>query len=1219
MAFLRGIRLRGFKTFAQATELVFKPGVTVIIGPNGSGKSNLADAVLWALGEQSPSALRGRSMQDVIFAGSDSHGPSASAEVTLLFENSSGAFPGGFSEVEITRRLSRDGHSEYLVNGVPRRLLDVHELCAAVGLGREMHSVVSQGRVEEILSSSPSSRRALLEEAAGLTLYKKRKERALAKLERVSADLVRLSDLEREIRAMLRPLKQQVNQAEIHFQLTEQIARLETILLMQDLLKGESSLRAVEEELKRVLGEKSARETQLDSLRLEREREERSFTETLNEREARSAFLTRMESESRRLVERHEDLLRCVQRWEQEIERLQRNRNAEFDSLQRAERELRAERARAECVERRLARVQEAGHKVAAGVVGLAPELERVLAAEERQKDLILDVEARCSRERQRAELLDREHRQMSRRLLEAGERVGAARREVANLTERLAELGEQVARLEVEFQQKSIAAEEARRRFGETRTTLHETRRALRQEEEELTSLQMRLRLLKEAIQRREGLPSGAKALLETKSSAKLLIDQIEVTPGFERAVVAALGLLSQAVVVSDDAPFLLLGSVEGEIEILRLPAEAPKRGDDKQELCGDHLPAPGEEANRPLTRRSERGPWCLWDVIRCAPELKALLTQVLPRVVIVDTDVGFSAEDSELQALKAAVVTKSGEIILGPWHAARRSAPSAESLWAARRALASVEEAAAAHRERIAFLRREVAGCQKQLKDAQAAYELLEREVSQVQAEISRAQDEIRSLKRLLADAKERLGRAEVEKETLSGSLANVVTALEESRQAAQIAENESRLLRDGLRKEQEAAEAARLRMKQLERKREQAGLLEVRLREQLRAITGEILRLEKATYASRRRITVLDAHISWLQAVLPEARKLCDVLGSLTEFVSRARNTARVQFERVRSSSLAFAETLRSLTERESNLQAERSALEAEVVALQVERARLADALAITRGKLADLREKHLAPRSVSVEDAQNADSEQVKEALARAVRKRDALGPINPLADREYAELADRLEFLLEQKKDLEGSIAELRRIVRDLDNHIASVFTDFFGRARQNFQELVETLFPGGKGELRLQSADEGSVEASADGVDSGIEIIIRLPNRTPRTLLLLSGGEKALAAIAFLFALFLARPCPFYILDEVEAALDDINIGRFLSLIRRYQDRTQFLIITHQRRTMEVADTVYGVAMGQDGISRVLSRRLNRGLSPVGAAGSSVVREQARS
>jgi chromosome segregation protein len=912
---LRAIKIRGFKSFPDPVEVRLEPGVAVVVGPNGSGKSNIADAIVWAAGSLAPSALRAEKPEDVLFAGAAGRKPSDFAEVELVFERAdeTGGLP--YSELSVIRRLARGGEGQYMINRAHVRRTDVVELLADYGLGHEMHAIIGQGRVDEVLASSPAGRRALIEEAAGLGGFKQRRHRAELKLERVAVQVDRARALEEEVRKRIRPLALQATAAERAAKLGEEIERLRLRLTAADLARVEGRAAELGERQAAARNERRLQDERLDGVLAERSAAEEQLEQAARRHEAATAALYRLRSAVERLAMRREAA----------------------EALAAA---LGAEAARA----RRLAD---------------APRDESPLAE-------LAEAEAEL-----------REAATASRSALEERERLTTA------------------ARL----------AEE-------------------------------RLRSLDRSLAERDGLPPAARAL--AGAGAQLALSFVDVDEGYERAVAAALFPRAAAVLADDP------------VGALALAERARGEGLGTLSVLVRSSPAGPGEAGPPPVAGAER----LIERIRVLPGgevVAALLDEVwvvtiedLPRVahgVAVTTEGhGYDPRRGELWFVGVAA-----ESVMMELHARRRAlAAEVERLRAAADE-AAVEASAVFQRERAA---------RERVTKARASVALMPPRVDPAQAEL-------------------------------------------------------------------------------LEGLSETAGVL--------------VATLAASTAA-----------------------------GSRFEPALRARVDAGAE------ASARFGEELRRLGGLEADLRRTAAAAAERVSALEVEAARLSAERDDLRGRLPEGAE----PRPLADEER-----EQLLATKARLERRRETLGQVNPLAAEELQRERERLAELSLQREDLERSLEELERLRDELAETVERRFAETYAAVERHFAEVVASLFPGGEGRLRLTKAE-------ADGAGDGVEVELRPAGKRNAKLSLLSGGEKALGALCFLFALFLARPSPFYLLDEVEAALDDTNISRFVDLLRRYADRAQFLVITHQKRTMEAADILYGVSMASDGVSQIVSKRL---------------------
>ncbi len=1195
---LLSVRLRGFKTFAKPTELVFEPGVTVIIGPNGSGKSNIADAVLWVLGEQSPGNLRGRSMQDVIFSGPDGRRSSAVAEVSLVFDNQRGGLPIAAGEVEVTRRLERDSGSEYRVNGGVCRLLDVQDLVGGLGIGREMHSVISQGKVEALLNSTPEVRRAMVEEAAGLGRFKKRRERAQIKLAKTRQNLVRLADIEREVKSALRPLRQQAQAAGRFAEAKEEWALAKgRFLLAQAVAAGEIA-QQTRAEVETLEGTRAGLEARLSGLRRERATEEDRFASALQERERVGGIYHRVALETEQVQGKATSLRQRLARIEAELDRARRRQETALTDAESLGRRLDAV-AEQTADESRLERVGTWVLTLRERLDTALAEFRAAAASEDELKDAAFEGETSRARALQDREFLRRE--------TEARRRVDA---ELDTLAE---EVQTRVTALEVETgdHEEAVHAAEAAARTAEAEARAavearerarDESAEAARREAslvEAVRGLEARQAVLEDLVVRREGTPAGAREIMGRSEGSQLLVETLEVEPGFERAVAAALGPLAQAVVLRTPEDIRLVLDGDDVLEAI-----APSSG-----VAGE---AGTPEAPPPGGTRD------LWELVHGPSPVMATVRGLVPPTAVLVKDVRLSLADVEASRGPYRLVNRRGEMLHDGSHVARRREVGVETLLRARNELQAVAT------ERQALLlscdeAKATAG------DAALGLELAEELVREAQRgsneaerRLSGQRNESELCSRRLEEARRQAEEVLARREREGGLVERMAAELAQVEKGIVAREKELDAARDELREVQGRLKRLRGTVAALEQKKAQAGLVEVRLRERCRARQAERERVSGQRTAAVQALAQSRRRTSSLERYLPVLVRLLTQVERLAEHNRLAMSAYEGRLEEARAAAEGAARLMRDTAGSESGLQQEYEALGARLTELQILRARQEDRRTIVEEDLADVRRKHLAPRTLSAADVEGENLELLAAAEERAARRVDRLGPVNPLAEQECAELEERAAFLAEQRRDLEASLAQLHEVVSELDEHIETSFAEIFEAVRENFSAVIATVFPGAKGTLKLvegpvavsEGPGEGAAMDEAGGLEEalsaevrpparGIGLEVKFANKAPRSLSLLSGGEKAMAAIAFLFALFLARPCPFYILDEVEASLDDINIRRFLSLLKRYRDKTQFIVITHQRQTMEVADTLYGVTLESDGTSRILSRRLS--------------------
>jgi chromosome segregation protein len=1088
---LRSLTLKGFKSFPDRTRLDFGPGVSVVVGPNGSGKSNVTDAVLWAMGEQSPLAVRGQSMRDVIFGGGRGVQARTSAEVEVVIDNSDGSLDVPMGEISIMRRLDRSGEGEYRLNGARCRLVDVLEVLSDTGLGKEMHSVVSQGRVETIVTSKPRERRLLIEEAAGLGKHRKRRRRAQLKLERTQDNLNRALDVEREARSRLRPLKRQAEAAELHERLERQTveARWE---LVRDLARarradlvvahaGAGAARAARDQAEIELAEVGARRRQVDEALAARSEQREAF--------ARRVFSARSAAERIEL-------------------RLDRVRSVGDDLRERVERRARE----LEALEGGAAQPDEGGSLEAAGV-------ERIAALEAELERLAVDHEAE----------LERELVALERTRVRAAELVDEQREAVE---------GQRAAAASAE-----AGAEAARAERREADRALEAARREAARVGAELAACNQFLRM-------RAGSAAHGR-------DGRTLADALTVLPGYERAVAASLDGLLQAGLVD--------GIGEGAS---LLDASGPEGG--RVLITGGLAPPPAQATSPPAP-----GARHLADVIDGEPHELAVAKRLLRDAWVV------ARIDDLPPWFHGIATTRDGRV----WHGRHREL---------RQSPAGGEERVLAERNRREQLIEASDVAVRAEHAARAACELVEQDVRAADAVREQADRARRDGARALAAADEEARRAEW---------------LIAKRRAAPL----------------EGASAVR----------------RAQVEGELAAERRVAERAERERAERARRIAGLRRRIAADRALAPAAGRLAVALDDTARAIGVRVEALEAQLRADRAAGEDLAARLRACATEEAEIQRRLRECGELVTAAEVRAQQVRDQAADADHELALLAERLGLPAEPADDALEAGAAAALHARIERLQRRREQLGPVNPLAKDEYERALEHVNELETQRDDLETALRELRTLIRDTDRQIDETFEKTFDAAARNFEELAAQLFPGGRGRLRLVSEEQGITgfagaagaragsdpgqagEADADDAAEaevagpgerddllGVEIEITPAGKSTKRLTLLSGGEKSMTAIAFLFAVFLAKPCPFYILDEVEAALDDPNLTRFLELLRRYADRAQFIVVTHQKRTMEAADTLYGVSMGDDGVSKVISRHLPREAGAAPAAGA---------
>ncbi len=1151
--YLKVLRLKGFKSFPRQTVLLFEPGVGVIIGPNGSGKSNIADAVVWALGEQSPSTVRGSTMQDVIFAGSDGRRASGNAEVELTFDNADGALPLPTAEVSVMRRVARDGSSQYFINQSGCRLTDVVELMAQVGLGKELHSIIGQGKVESFLAGKPEDRRNQIEEAAGLGTYKRRRERAELKLREVGRNLERADLLEREVSSQLAPLRRQASAAEQLRSVESDLAETRGRLLTGDVGVVDTELSVRRDEFVGLQGEAARLEQGLEAVAEARAGEEEAFARRLAERERRAKRLLR----ARVLDGRLESGRRLTEQRQRLLEEVERASAAERERLlgELAGRPEESERDRWPQEERRLAaalEAAEAAYAEVAGRLGAARELlggrRSSLSRLTLERESALTAAARLER---RQEALAGEEARLtvhhSALLAEAGTKTGDEETAVEAEAAGRAALHDATAAAEA-AQAAAAEAVHAAAAAGERHGALLTERRTLESEVEHLRA----------ALRDLQDVGADVLEVAGAYPGTVSLAGAITCEAGYERALAAALAQVSGALAVPRGVDhWSLLGALkDAGVGLVRLVV--------------------------PLTRprRSVAFPGAAPLIDKVSLEGRDELESALADVVIVDD---LHAVPDGFAGL---AVTRDGEFYRpSSGHMGLASGVPAALLLERRAALEGLSEKLDAVRSREVREEAAVAMASRAQDAARGAAEESSAAERQARIAAETAERDLKAVRDRARDLDEVTAR---DRRALEGLAAERAEAGAEIEAAAEVAAT-ALLQTEQLRPEAEAADAG---LSAAEGEHAEALSLVTRCRVELEERRGAARRAAEQREAARRHAAAGRARLKELERrlqELPEVREICEALAARIAGLS---GHARALIQRLDPGDEADASLdrgqLRALAEREAGLRRDLGELGERRTGVQVALARLEDRRAELSTALDEVSEQ--LDQAGFSPPADDDEARQLRERLERLGRRRERIGLVNPLAEAECAELGERAAFLGEQRRDLEKSVDELGALINELTARIDAEFAGTFSAVQEQFEHMVAVLFPGGRGSLRL-------AEASQDD-PGGVTVEVKPAKKLGKKLQLLSGGERALVAIAFLMALVLARPCPFYILDEIEAALDDVNIGRLVQLLRDYRERTQFIMITHQKRTMEAADVLYGVTMGPDGASQVVSARM---------------------
>jgi chromosome segregation protein len=1172
---LKSVTLKGFKSFAQPTTFALEPGVTCIVGPNGSGKSNVVDALAWVMGEQGAKTLRGGKMEDVIFAGTATRGPLGRAEVQLTIDNSDGALPIEYTEVTISRTLFRNGASEYAINGEVCRLLDVQELLSDSGLGREMHVIVGQGRLDSVLQASPEDRRGFIEEAAGILKHRRRKEKTLRKLDAMEANLTRLSDLSGELRRQLKPLGRQAEIAREAATIAAVVRDAKSRLFADDVVGLRAQLASHAQSEQERHGERLVLQDQLENARARIELLEAQQRSEVVDRAQRVTYgLERVQERLRGLYALAGQRLALLGEAEDD-ERI------ELTTVSQAM----IDEARAEIQEigDGLGDAQDAAAEASRDVMRARAELDALDTDIAAQSALVSEHDMRITALRGSAEAA-------ASALAAVRSAVERQQRALDAALARRAEAEETLAGVDPELVPEGSAAEyasayeRAQRGATDAESKVGTLRERLHAAEREVEALTAQTSALGRAL---DGKNAAAEIVARGAAGVRgLLGDSVKITAGYEAAIAAALGPLVEGV---------LVGSRADAVSTARLARD----GD-----LGAIDIAIAEAASMQPSFPAIPGVVPARDVVTAPEGVLGILSYV---VIADDLDAALVAGPAIAAAEiggPVTVVTRSGEVVTE--YTVRAGSGQGRS----RLELAAERDAAAERRDEISVV---ADSLREALADAV-------RDLESARQRTKAALTTLREHDAALAAHTEQVNRATVRHEAavaecdrLAAGLAQAEAAVEEAEAAARSADDQltaaleaprpmlDASARDGMLAALEGARDAEMR----------ARLDVETLKERIRAGEARVAGLERQRERERDAAAEAARRAVVRRAQRETAAAVAAQLPAVLDSVERSLVQARLELAQAESERSALTSELAELRRQEAGARERLAGLTESVHSLELQihekRLHVSGILERVQSELgldedilvSEYGPDQPVPVGIDQTDADaDADAEasvpfdraQQRKRLQEAERKLGQLGRVNPLALEEFAALEQRHKFLTEQLADLTQTRKDLITIIEELDERMQTIFLAAFEDTRTAFGEVFPILFPGGAGSISLTNPDEP--------LTTGIEVAVRPVGKKIERLSLLSGGERSLAAVALLTAIFKARPSPFYILDEVEAALDDANLGRLLGVFEQLRESSQLIVITHQKRTMEIADALYGVSMRQDGVSAVVGQRL---------------------
>ena len=1156
--YLKSLTLKGFKSFAQPTTFAFEPGVTAVVGPNGSGKSNVVDALAWVMGEQGAKSLRGGKMEDVIFAGTSTKGPLGRAEVILTIDNADGALPIDYTEVTISRTLFRNGGSEYAINGDACRLLDVQELLSDSGLGREMHVIVGQGQLDSVLRATPEERRGFIEEAAGILKHRRRKEKTQRKLEAMQANLTRLNDLAGEVRRQLKPLGQQAEVAREAQGIAATVRDAKARILAADIVdlhkaldetaKSEADRRGERNILQTLLTENTARLGQLEAAQVS------------NELDAARNLSYQFDS----LVERLRSLLSIAN---QRVALLGSHATVNAAQIDPIALETEAKAA------------EDAGVELAKAVENLKSALHEAEAARSQARDELEKFDNEVAEQNALISKFDLDKSRLANEAAVAESRLASKRDEVARHQQALTEAQERrTARkaefesLEAQLQSDSGAKdadnglearyEAAQKAVAEATSTIDRVRDALHQAERERDSLAAKRSALNLMLEQKDGATELSSAGL--RGIRGLVASHMKIQAGFETAIASALGSLADALVADSREDGL------AAIEHLK------KADGGRVEL----IVADVDAKISPTSLKKIEGSRSASEVVEAPSGVLALLENV---VVVDDIDAARALYKADKSALKLILITLAGDVLTeSVIRGGSANKPSKLELVAER-------DAAEAQLSKVSKLIDDLKGEMAQARSTEEAAK------NSAKAALAALNEHDVTL----AANAEKLGRLRVQLESSEAEVERLARVAEQAAASIVIAEES---LSSAIAAHDQFAAQERPALDLANRQTLSENLEQERQRELE-------LRVDLGAAVERVRVEAERAKLLWEQVAeareaieksrvaaaaqakqLANAKLVLEALPILMNGVSESAAQAKVNLHELEAARAHQNQELVRLRGETAEVQMKLAALTQSVHDFELtnheRRLNLANLISRANDELGLEHDVLLAEYSPGEEFNREEQTKRLRE----SERLFERLGKVNPLALEEFAALEQRHKFLTEQLADLTQTRKDLLQIIEDLDTKMQVIFADAFEDTRKAFETVFPTLFPGGTGSIYLTNPE--------DMLTTGLEVTVKPAGKRIERLSLLSGGERSLAAVALMVAIFKARPSPFYVMDEVEAALDDANLGRLLKIFEDLRSNSQLIIITHQKRTMEIADALYGVSMRQDGVSAVVGQRL---------------------
>ncbi len=1173
--YLKRLEIIGFKSFADKTRLEFEPGMTSIVGPNGCGKSNVSDAIRWVLGEQSAKALRGGKMEDVIFNGTDSAKPLGMAEVSLTLADCEATLGMEYNEVTVTRRVFRSGEGQYFINKAPCRLKDIQRLFMDTGVGTNSYSIMEQGKIDRILSSHPEDRRAVFEEASGITKFKADKKEALRKLEQTEANLLRLDDIIREVKRQIISLQRQAGKARRYQELRDEVRGIELYFTRERITALDSDIKSLEARLA------SIRE-QDEAVRQGIEQEEQVAAQVriqLDEIDSEINQLMEQGMQAKSELNRLRELIRTNQERVTELQQL-----SERDSRDAGEAKARLEQHIATRTEE-----QQKLQNTISQRDGMEKELSESVQRLQRDEKAVqdtnrqinqlrteqLDVESRQSRLQNELIEIDAEERKNDIRRERLSAELGESTRSSETFKTRQSEMTTQLSTLQTAVEESTKALETAKSSKADKAGAIAASRSELNKLQPQAAAIDAKINLLAASQKDQEGFPEGARRILSRDAAIPYkpddvigpLADQVRAHAGYERALETVMRPLLDSIVVRHDET------------VAYFVREIERHGFGSVRLVSLRGPESTVEIPEGLDR--------LVDHVTCADEVKPLLNRLFGNVVVVENAAGIpDSGDARLIYL-----SKGGALSAAGHGEFWNPKNQATSPLARSHMLAAWKEESTAIKQQIARVQEQLAALQKeevdfdrmieerrtaldqnrrQLALAQGEAQVVAQQAKQMSQRVETISFELQALKSSNSNSDERRAKIQEQLDQYRDRLATIRTGistlteslrdLEQTRLTSQTETTERRVRFSELKQN---ADHLASRIDQLNaRIRELESLIDERTRG-VNSYQERMGNLNGGIEGAKKQIEPVEAQIAQLAASLEQTRSRKDAAHQEFTAHEQSLRQKRTQLEDIHKRQSQGDIELAQQRMRKQNL-IERITGEYKITAEEIYQA--------------------VEPKW---ENGERPAQEIIEGRIAEMHAKIESMGPVNLVAIEEHAELEERYAFLTAQQTDLVNAKTQLVDMIKQINATTTELFSNTFNQVNENFQKMFTQMFGGGSAKLVL--VDE------ADVLESGIEIIARPPGKKLQTVSLLSGGERTMTAVALLFSLYMVKPSPFCVLDELDAALDDANIGRFVKTVKGFIDKSQFVVITHNRQTIAASRAIYGVTMEKQGISKLIS------------------------